>query len=113
MFPFHTSDPEARFCVACLLAKLNELERALEFLSLALDSGYRCHHALLHNPWLDSLRSHPRFTELMDRASEMSLQARTVFLNNGGNRLLEVQVDQLRKEMGDAHDPVNRTARFT
>jgi tetratricopeptide (TPR) repeat protein len=90
LVPFHTSDPEARFCVACLLAKLNELERALEFLSLSLDSGYCCHYALLHNPWLDSLRSRPRFTELVNRAAKMSLQARTVFLDNrppviGGN----------------------------
>ena len=93
LVPFHTSDPEARFCVACLLAKLNELERALEFLSLALESGYRCHHALLHNPWLDSLRSNPQFAGLLNRAAEMSLRARTAFFDNGGDRLLGFQVD--------------------
>jgi len=94
LVPFHTSDPEARFRVACLLAKLNEPERALEFLSLALDRGYRCHHALMHDPWLDSLRSHRQFNELVNRAAALSLQARTVFLDNGGDRLLGVHVDR-------------------
>ena len=31
-----------------LLAKLNEAGRALEFLSVALDEGYHCHYALVH-----------------------------------------------------------------
>src|SRR5262249_55245049 len=35
-FPVHTSDPEARFFQGCLLAGLNDIEHALEFLSLAL-----------------------------------------------------------------------------
>ena len=39
------ADPEALFCAACLLAKLNDTERALELLSLAVDKGYRCHYA--------------------------------------------------------------------
>jgi hypothetical protein len=63
----------------------------LELLSLALDKGYCCHHALLHDLWLDSLRTHPQFTELVNRAAEMSLQAYAVFLDNGGDRLLGVQ----------------------
>jgi eukaryotic-like serine/threonine-protein kinase len=92
LVPFHTSDPEARFCTASLLAKLNDPERALEFLSLALDKGYRCHYAILHDPWLDSLRSGHRFTELVNRAAALDLEARTVFLDNGGERLLGVRV---------------------
>jgi serine/threonine protein kinase len=89
LVPFGT-DPEARFCTACLLAKLSDPERALEFLSLALDKGYSCHYALLHDPWLDSLRSDARFTALVNRAWELNLRARTVFLDNGGDRLLGV-----------------------
>jgi len=88
---FHTSDPEARFCVATYLAKLNDPGRALEFLSQTLDEGYRCHYALMHDPWLDSLRSHSQFAELVNRAEAMSLQARKVFLDNGGGRLLGTQ----------------------
>ena len=85
---FHTTDPEARFRAACFLAELNEPDRALEYLSLALDSGYRCHYALLHDPWLDSVRAHPQFTALVNRAAPLDLEARTVFLDNGGDRLL-------------------------
>ena len=56
------------FYCRCLLARLNETERALELLSVAVDQGYGCHYALSCHPWLDSLRSHPRFTELANRA---------------------------------------------
>jgi serine/threonine protein kinase len=108
LVPFLTSDPEVHFRVACILAKLNEHERALEFLSLTLDKAYRCHYALLHDPWLESLRPDHRFKELVTRAAEMSLHARTVFLDNGGDRLLGVHVDRRRNEMGGGHEPLIR-----
>jgi serine/threonine protein kinase/tetratricopeptide (TPR) repeat protein len=87
---FHTSDPEARFFTAAAMAKLGDADRALTFLSLALDEGYRCHYALVHDPWLDSLRSTQAFAALVDRASRMSRQALTVFLDSGGDGLLGV-----------------------
>jgi TolB-like protein len=93
IFPVHTSDPEARFFNGCLLAKLNDAERALEFLSLALDEGYHCHYALLHEPDLEPLRSHQQFPELVNRAMALDRHARTVFLDNGGDRLLGVHPD--------------------
>ena len=82
------ADPEARFFHACLLAKLGDTERALAFLSSSLEDGFPCHRALLNDPWLESLRSHPRFIELVNRAAEMSREPRAVFLDNGGDRLL-------------------------
>jgi TolB-like protein/tetratricopeptide (TPR) repeat protein len=87
-------DPEARFGLGALLAKLNQPQRALETISRALDEGYFCHHTLVHHPWLHSLRSHPEFPELAGRAAERSTQARAVFLDNGGDRLLGVQLDR-------------------
>jgi tetratricopeptide (TPR) repeat protein len=90
-FPMLSKDPEARFSIACLLARVNDTECALEFLRLALESGYRCHHALLHDPGLESLRSHSRFKELESRAAEMSSKARTVFMENDGVKLLGVE----------------------
>ena len=91
LVPFAT-DPEARYCIACIMAKLNDVERALEFLSRALDKGYFCHYALLHDPWLDSLRPNSRFTKLVDRAADMRREAQAVFLDNGGDRLLGVHM---------------------
>ena len=69
---------------------MNHRERALEFLSLALDRGYGCHQTLFRDPALEPLRSGARFMELVSRAAEMSLQARALYLENGGDRLLGV-----------------------
>jgi len=88
-------DPEARFGLGALLARLNEPQRAWETVSQALEEGYVCHSILLHHPWLDSLRSHPRFSELANRASERRIQAQAVFLGNGGDRLLGIHTDGL------------------
>ncbi|MFN0172926.1 MAG: protein kinase domain-containing protein [Bryobacteraceae bacterium] len=90
LVPFHKRDPEARFIRAEDFAMLREPDRALEHLSLALDEGYRCHYALVHHREWDSLREHPQFKMLTDRAVEMSRYAQTLFLDNGGNRLLGV-----------------------
>lgn len=91
IFPVHTSDAEARFFQGCLLAKLNEVGRALEFLlSLALDEGYHCYHSLLHDRDLEPLRSHPQFPELVNRAASLDRHARTVFLENKCEKVLGV-----------------------
>ena len=83
-------DPEGRFWIARQLAELGETQRALDFLSLCLDSNYGCHFPLLHDAALQSLRAHPRFSELLARAAALEVQARTVFRDNDGERLLEV-----------------------
>jgi hypothetical protein len=90
LVPFHKRDPEARFMLAQEFAMLSEPDRALEHLSLALDEGYRCHYALLHHPEWDFLRDHPQFKMLTDHAAELSQYAKTLFLDNGGDRLLGV-----------------------
>jgi tetratricopeptide (TPR) repeat protein len=90
IFPVHTSDPEARFFQGCLLAKLHDAGRALEFLSIALDEGYHCYYALIHDPDLEPLRAHPQFAPLVNRAAALDRHARTVFLENEGDKLLAV-----------------------
>ncbi len=89
---FH--DPEARFAMGVLQAKLNEPQAALETISQALEEGYVCHYTLLHHPWLELLRTHPDFPELASRAAERRSRAQAVFLENGGDRLLGVQMDR-------------------
>jgi serine/threonine protein kinase/tetratricopeptide (TPR) repeat protein len=90
---FH--DPEARFALGALQAKLNEPQRALDTLSQALEEGYICYHTLLCHPWLDSVRAHPGFPELASRAGERSSQAQAIFVDNGGDWLLGVAVERM------------------
>ena len=78
------------FGLAEIFAMLNQPERALEGLSLALEEGYRCYRALVrHREW-DILRDHPQFGMLVEHAAETSRYAETVFLDNGGERLLGI-----------------------
>jgi eukaryotic-like serine/threonine-protein kinase len=86
-------DPEGHFYSGRDFSNFNEPDRALQFLSKALDGGFCCHYPLLHDPWFAALRSHGRFAELVDRAAALELQAKTVFLDNGGDRLLGVTLD--------------------
>ena len=44
--------------------------------------------ALLHDPWLATLRDNPRFTEILRRAQARRDEALTVFRAEGGERLL-------------------------
>jgi serine/threonine-protein kinase len=83
-------DPEARFALGVLQAKLNEPQRAFETISQALEEGYICYYPLLHHPWLDSLRSYSKFPELAGLAAERGSRAQAVFLEGGGDRLLGV-----------------------
>jgi len=83
-------DPEAHFFYGCLMAKLQRPERALEYLSLALDQGYRCRHALLNDRWLESLRSRSEFLDLLARAAALDVEARQAFADSGGERLLGI-----------------------
>jgi hypothetical protein len=71
---------------------LNDTARALEFLSIALEEGYHCLYAMLHEPDLEPLRSDDQFHQLVKRAAAMDHDARTVFLENGGDRVLGVQL---------------------
>jgi tetratricopeptide (TPR) repeat protein len=85
-------DPESPYWVGRALATLGEPARALDQLSIALDKGFRCHYALGHAPELESLRGHPQFTHLLNRAAALDLEAREVFLANGGEQLLGILV---------------------
>ena len=95
LVPFHKRDPEARFIRAEDFAMFSKPDQALEHLSLALDEGYRCHYALVHHREWDTVRDRPQFKVLTDRAAEMSRYAQTLFLENGGDRLLGIPLATL------------------
>jgi len=94
--PFHERDPEARFMLSEEFAMLHEPDRAFEHLSLALEEGYRCHYALAHHREWDPVRDRAQFTTLINRAAEMSRYAQTLFLDNGGDRVLGVSRSTLQ-----------------
>jgi hypothetical protein len=81
-------DPEGRFWIARDLSNLYDVERALHFLTSALERNYGCHYALMHDEGFEPLRSHPGFDQLLLRAEIMNAEARKVFFDNGGGQLL-------------------------
>jgi serine/threonine protein kinase len=85
-------DPEGRFWIGRDLAELSEWQRALTYLSMSLDGNYCCYYVLMRDAALESLRSHPGFTALVERARELDLKARRVFIDNGGEELLGISL---------------------
>jgi hypothetical protein len=85
-------DPESHYWIARNLARANQGERALRSLARALDIGYHCHFALLHDLAFRSLPSEPGFEELLNRAASKDRVARRVFLVNGGESILGVYI---------------------
>jgi TolB-like protein len=89
--PF-TYDPESHYWIARNLARANQGGRALRSLRRALESGYYCHYALLHDSAFRSLSSEPEFEELLNRAAGWDRVARRAFLDNGGESILGVYI---------------------
>jgi len=61
------SDSGVKYNVACLCALQGESDRAIELLTEALDGGFSQRAWIENDPDLDSLRSDPRFNELLGR----------------------------------------------
>jgi hypothetical protein len=82
--------PESLFYLARQLARVNESERAISILFDVIDSGFLCSFALARDPWLDSLRSSHRFSELLQVAEVRRSHAHAAFLAAGGQELLGI-----------------------
>jgi serine/threonine protein kinase/tetratricopeptide (TPR) repeat protein len=85
-------DPESHYWIAHNLARADQGERALRSLTRALESGYYCHYALLHDSAFRSLPSEPGFEELLNRAAARDRAARRAFLDNAGESILGVYI---------------------
>jgi hypothetical protein len=83
-------DPEGRFYVARHLAYLGEHALALELLGGVVDDGFFCVPAFARDPWLDGLRSSPRFAEVVRRAEVRHRRALISFLTAEGDRVLGI-----------------------
>jgi serine/threonine protein kinase/tetratricopeptide (TPR) repeat protein len=84
----HAFDPEAFYFVARELLHLREIDAGLDMLERCIERGFYCAQVLLRDPWLDSARTHPRFTELVTRADARHREAEAEFRRVGGGHLL-------------------------
>jgi hypothetical protein len=83
-------DPKTGLWVAFDFANMGQPEQALDRISRGLDLGYRCHDAILHRPWLESVRAQKRFGTVLRRAAVLNREAQEVFRACGGPELLGV-----------------------
>jgi serine/threonine protein kinase len=81
-------DPEGLYFTSRVFAKIDDHGRALDMLDRVIDGGFFCPTIMLRDPWLDSLRGHARFNEIVARAEARSRDAEAEFRRLGGDRLL-------------------------
>jgi len=74
----HNRDPEARYYMLRSLAHIGEVDRALDVLDQISRSFFPL-YAFEHDPWLEPIRSAPRFAEILRGARERHAQARAVW----------------------------------
>jgi serine/threonine protein kinase/tetratricopeptide (TPR) repeat protein len=70
------------------LAYLGETTRAIQELERSVEYGFFCYQAMVRDPWLNSLRSDQEFMRILQGARRRHDQARQMFLDHGGERLL-------------------------
>jgi hypothetical protein len=81
-------DPEALFYLTRHLARLNEVDFALDVFERVVDGGFFCYPAMARDPWLDPLRKNPRFLDLLSRAEAQHREAEKDFASVGGSLIL-------------------------
>jgi serine/threonine protein kinase len=83
--------PESLYYLARHLARVNAREQAISLLFDVIDCGFLCGSAIMRDPWLDSLRLSPRFTDLLGRAEEKRKGAHAAFIAAGGLAVLDIK----------------------
>ena len=63
-------DPEGLFYLSRHLAKLHQVDAALQLLERVVGGGFACYPAMATDPWLDSLRLRPEFARLLSRVEQ-------------------------------------------
>jgi TolB-like protein len=83
--------PESLFYLTRQLAQIDEQEeRAISMLMDVVDSGFLCGSALTRDPSFKSLRSRPRFAEVLQLADRKRQQVHADFLAAGGQDVLAI-----------------------
>jgi serine/threonine protein kinase/cytochrome c-type biogenesis protein CcmH/NrfG len=72
-------------------ARLGEVEKAIGAFERVVEYGFYCYPAFTRDPWIDPMRAHPRFVELLRKVEERHRTAARLFVEHGGDRLLGVR----------------------
>ncbi|HVO61592.1 MAG TPA: protein kinase [Terriglobales bacterium] len=81
--------PESFFYLARQLARIpGQEERTISLLLDVIASGFLCGSALTRDPWLEGLRPHPRFFEVLSLATRTKDEVHAAFLAAGGQEVL-------------------------
>jgi len=82
------SDPEGLYYLTRHLAHLNQADASLKLLERVIASGFSCYPAMASDPWLDSIRTFPQFSGLLDEVKDRSQTAQAAFTSLEGRRTL-------------------------
>jgi len=80
-------DPEGLYGLATPLAHFGRCDRAVGILADVVERGYFPYPAFARDPWLDPLRERRDFLEILTRSEHRYQQARTAFIDAGGEAL--------------------------
>jgi tetratricopeptide (TPR) repeat protein len=87
-------DPEGMYYVSRQFSYLGADKNALEMLRRSVDHGFYCYPALVRDPWLDGLRGKVEFSNLLNEAHQLHLEAFQAFLASEGDVLLGVHAGE-------------------
>jgi len=84
------SDPEGLFYLTRHLARLNQVDAALELFERVVGGGFVCYPAMLSDPWLEPVRKTPQFARLLARVEQQHQLAGGEFARLDGDRILGI-----------------------
>ena len=94
------SDPEGLFYLTRHLARLNQADSALELFERVVEGGFCCYPAMVHDPWLEPVRSQPRFAKALANAEQQHQAAAQEFARLEGDWILARQSGGMRTAAG-------------
>ena len=88
-------DPELLFMVGRHLAHVGESDRAIPFITRAIEGGYFCYPVLATDSWLDGVRTRPELSAVISVAKGRWKRATAAFVAAGGPALLGLEPESL------------------
>ena len=83
------SDPEGLFYLTRHLARLQQVELALQVFERVVAGGFFCLPAILRDPWLEPVRKMAQFEKLLKKVEQQHQAASEEFARLEGQRILE------------------------